>query len=98
MIANLSVINIVPNSVTGIYIKLRNIIEKALFVDVTPKFAIVKGQFINEIDILTASCNLKKSHLTKHVQDLYNLSIQYIDLKSLLYSNIGVLYNAKCFS
>ena len=32
-----------------------------------------------------------KSHLTKHVQDLYNLSIQYNDLKQLLYSNIGIV-------
>ena len=32
-----------------------------------------------------------KSHLTKHVKDLYNLSIQYKNLKSLLYSNIGVV-------
>ena len=32
-----------------------------------------------------------KSNLTKHVQDLYKLSIQYNDLKSLLYSNIGIV-------
>ena len=66
-------------------------IKKALFVDVVPKFAIVKGQFINETDSLTASSKSMKSHLTKHVQHLYNLSIQYNDLKSLLYSNIGIV-------
>ena len=32
-----------------------------------------------------------KSQITKHVQDLYKLSIQYNDLKSLLYSNIGIV-------
>ena len=32
-----------------------------------------------------------KSHLTKHVQGLYNLSMQYNDLKSLLYSNSVIL-------
>ena len=32
-----------------------------------------------------------KSHLTKHFQVLYNLSMQYNDLKSLLYSNIGIV-------
>ena len=32
-----------------------------------------------------------KSNLTKHVQDLYNLSMQYNDLKSLLYSNSGIV-------
>ena len=81
-----------------VYIKLKSItsklhntsasigfIKKALFVDVIPKFAIVKGQFINETDSLTASRKLMKSHLTKHIQDLYNLSIQNNDLKSLLY-------------
>ena len=54
-----------------VYIKLKSItsklhntsasigfIKKALFVDVIPKFAIVKGQFINETDSLTASRNL----------------------------------------
>ena len=51
----------------------------------------VKGQFINETDSLTASHKLMKSHLTRHVQDLYNLSMQYNDLKSLLYSNSGIV-------
>ena len=51
----------------------------------------VKGQFINERDSLTVSLKLMKSHLTKHVQDLYNLSMQYNDLKSLLYSNSGIV-------
>ena len=50
-----------------------------------------KRQFINETDSSTASRKLMKSHLTKHVQDLYNLSMQYIDLKLLLYSNSGIV-------
>ena len=103
MMANLSIINILPNRVADIYIKLKSItsklqntsasivfIKKALFVDVIPKFAMVKVQFINETDSLTASPKLMKSHLTKHVQDLYNLLKQYNDLKSLLYSNSGI--------
>ena len=32
-----------------------------------------------------------KSHLTEHVQDLYDLSMQYIDLKLLLYSNVDII-------
>ena len=36
------------------------LIEKALFVDVIPKFAMVKWQFINETDSLTASRKLIK--------------------------------------
>ena len=55
-----------------------------------PKFPIAKGQFINETDSLTATRKLMKSHLSKHVQDLYNLSIQYNDLKLLLSSNSGI--------
>ena len=43
-----------------------------------PKFGVVNGQIINIVDI-TAS-----RHLTKHVQDFYDLSMQYNDLKSLL--------------
>ena len=65
MMANLLIINILPNRVADIYIKLKSItsklhntsasiasIKKALFVDVIPKFAIVKGQFINQMDSL----------------------------------------------
>ena len=94
---NFSIINILLNRVANIYIKLKSIrskfafIKKALFVDVIRKFSIVKGKFINETDSLTASRKLMKSHLIKHVQDLYNLSIQYNNLKSLLYSNIGIV-------
>ena len=66
-------------------------LSKALFVDVTPKFKIVKGQFINETDSLKASHKLLKSHLTRRVQDLYDLSMQYNYLKLLLSSNIGIV-------
>ena len=51
----------------------------------------VKRQSINEKDCLKASRKLMKSHLTKHMQDLYNLSMQYNGLKSLLYSNVGIV-------
>ena len=56
-----------------------------------PKFEVVKGQFINKMDSLTASRKLMKSHSTKHAQDLYILSMQYNDLKPLLYSDIGIV-------
>ena len=104
MVANLSIMNVLPNRVAEIYIKLQSIpsklhktsasiafVKNALFVDVISRLAIVKGQFINETDSLTASRKLTKSHLTMHVQDLYDLSIQFNDLKSLLYSNIGIV-------
>ena len=67
MMANLSVINILPNRAGDIYTKFKGIksklhntsasiafIKKTLFVDMIPKFAIVKGQLINETDSLTA--------------------------------------------
>ena len=101
---NFSIINILPDRVADIYVKLESItrklhntstsiafIEKTLFVNVIPKLAIVKGQFINETDSLAVSLNLMKSHLTKHVPDLDILSIQYNDLESLLYLNTGIV-------
>ena len=51
----------------------------------------VKGQFISETDSLTISHKLMKSHLTKHVQDLRNLSIHYNDLKLFLCSDSGIV-------
>ena len=48
------------------------------------------------MDNLKASWKVVKSHLTKHIQDLYDLSIQYNGLISLFYSNVGiVLGNAR---
>lgn len=65
-------------------------IKKALFVDMISKFAVVKGWFIHEMDSSIASHKLMKSHLTKHVQELYGLWTQHNDLKSLLYSNVCI--------
>ena len=57
---SLSIIKILPKRTADIYIKLKSITSKLhktsastafikkAFVDVIPKFAIVKGQFINE--------------------------------------------------
>ena len=69
------------------YIILQQVLQlskRHFFVDGVPKFVIVKEKFINKTESLTASHKLMKSHLTKHVQDLYNLSMQYNDLKSFL--------------
>ena len=70
-------------------------IKKALFDDVKRKFAVIKEQFINERDSLTASHKLMKSHITKNMKDLYYLSIQCNDLKSLLYLNVGIVLVSK---
>ena len=105
MMVNLSITNIQVNRAANIYIELKSItsklhntsasiafIKKAFFVDFIPKLAMVKGQLINETDSLTTSRKLMKSHLTKHVQNLYILSMQFNDLKSLLYSSIGFVF------
>ena len=56
-----------------------------------PIFALVKGKYINETDSLTEFSKLMKSDLNnKHVKDLYDLWMQYNDVKSLLYSNIDI--------
>ena len=82
--ASLSIINILPNRVADICIKLKSItsklrntsasiafIKKALFVDVITKFAMVKGQFINETDRLTASRKLMKSPIMFKIFIIY---------------------------
>ena len=105
MVANLSSIHILPNRVPNIYVKLNNVIsklhntsasiahiKKGLFVDVVPNFAVVKEEFINDGDSLTASRKIMKSHLTKHVQDFNGLSMQYNDLKLLVFTQLLVLY------
>ena len=87
MMANLSIINILRNGVANIYIKLKSItsklyntsvsiefIKKALFVDVITKFAMVKGQSINETDSLIASRKLMKSYFNQ----AYLRSLQFI--------------------
>ena len=66
-------------------------IQKTLFVDLIGKFAVIKGQLFNEVDSSAVSPKLMKNHLTKHVQDLYGLSVQYNDFKSVLYSNTGIV-------
>ena len=94
--ANLLSIHILLNRVTDIYVQLYNVmsnlhhtsasiacIKKGLFVDVVPDFAVVKGQFINERDSLTASWKMMKNHLTKHVSHFNGLSMQGNDLKPL---------------
>ena len=92
--ANLVLINILPKHVAVISIKLQNtikklhntassiaFIKKALFVNVIPVFAKVKGQFLNEENRITSSQGILKSHLTKHTQDLTTI---YNDLYTVI--------------
>ena len=100
--ANLLLINFLRKRVAVISIKLQNTIEKlhntassitftkkALFVNVIAVFAKVKGQFLNEENCIISSQGILKSNLTKHIQDLYNLTTIYNDLKTSLFTGIG---------
>ena len=101
--ANLSYYNILPKRVAVISIKLQNtikmlhntafaFIKKALFVNVIPAFAKVKGGFLNEENQIKSSGNILKSHLIKHIQDLYNFSTIYNDSRTMLISEIGHVF------
>ena len=67
-------------------------IKKALFVNVKTVFAKVKGQLLNEENRIKSSQNVLKSHLTKPIQDLYNFSTIYNDLRTSLLSEIGHVF------
>ena len=82
--ANLSVINILPNRIANIYVKLRNItsqlhntlvsigfIGKALFFDRVPNLQMLQHNSSIKRSF-TDSRKLMKSNLMKYVQDLYN--------------------------
>ena len=103
--ANLLLINILPKRVAVISIKLQNtikklhntassiaFIKKALLVNVIPVLAKVKGRFLNEENRIISSQGILKSHLTKHIQDLYNLTTIYNDLRTSLFADIGQVF------
>ena len=61
-------------------------IKNAFFVDAIPKFAIVKGQFINETDSLTASRKLMKSRLTKYIFKIFTIDCKiFLNLRVPLF-------------
>ena len=60
-------------------------IKKTLFHRVTPKFAEIKGQFINQKDRYEAERRLITSHLNKHIEDLKAIAKEHEDVKQELY-------------
>ena len=83
IMANLSLINILPDRVAVQYIQLKRImskmhrtsssiafIKKAIYNDITPVFAKVKGQFINKNNQLKSEKLIMKSHLASIIEDL----------------------------
>ena len=94
--ANLSIVKLLPKRVAELYKELKNItsklhrtsgsigfIKKALHNEVTPKFAQVKGNFININDRFKSEKRILLSHLNDHVRS-YKLLISkhhYIMIK-----------------
>ena len=85
--ANLSIVKLLPKRVAELYKELKNItsklhrtsgsigfIKKALHNEVTPKFAQVKGNFININDRFKSEKSILLSHLNDHVRS-YKLLI-----------------------
>ena len=79
--ANLSIVKLLPKRVAELYKELKNItsklhrtsgsigfIKKALYNEVTPKFAQVKGNFININDRFKLEKSILLSHLNEHVR------------------------------
>ena len=78
--ANLSIVKLLPKRGAELYKELKNItsilhrtsgsigfIKKALHNEVTPKFAQVKGNFININDRFKSEKSILLSHLNNHV-------------------------------
>ena len=66
-------------------------IEHALYHQITPKFANVKGQFLHTGDKWKAEKSILVSHLKTHKKSVDNLSIRHDELLDKLKSNIGEL-------
>ena len=52
----------------------------------------LKGQFLNEENRIISSQGILKSHLTKHIQDLDNITTLYNDLRTSLFTDIGQVF------
>ena len=66
-------------------------IEYALYHQLTPKFANVKGQFLHAVDKWKAEKSILLSHLKIHKKSVKNLSICYDELLEKLKSKMGKL-------
>ena len=66
-------------------------IEHALHHHVTPKFATVKGNFLQTEDKIKAERSLLFSHLRRHKKSICSLSKQYDEQVEILKNNVGEL-------
>ena len=96
-----------PRHIVGEYYKLRSLsskiqrtsssigfIYKAIYHEVTPTFAKVKGQFVNMKDKYKAEKSILQSHLTAHKHNLKDLCIKHTVFSESLKNKVGmVLFN-----
>ena len=66
-------------------------IKKCLYLNVIPKFATLRGQFLSKNERYAAERNLLVSHSTKHINDLKQLLLKHRKITDELKSSIGVL-------
>ena len=103
--ANLLIIDVLYKRVAANYNKIKRIIsklqkssssvgfiKKSLFNNITPTFAKVNGQFINDNTKVNVEKEVMKSHLNKHYNDIRDLRLQYNYTKNEIQSNIGVIF------
>ena len=66
-------------------------IYKAIYHEVIPTFAKVKGQFVNMKDKYKAENSILQSHLTTHKHDLKDLCIKYNVISDSFKNIVGML-------
>ena len=67
-------------------------IYKAIFHEVIPTFAKVKGQFINKKDKYKARKSILQSHLITHRHNLKDLCSKYTVISDSLKNKVGVTF------
>ena len=67
-------------------------IKKALYKNVTPTFANIKGQFSNGNVKLNAEKGLMKSHLNNYFNDIRDLKLEYNTVKDKLEGEISPIF------
>ena len=103
--ANFSFINNLPRRIAKLYQGLFSIsskmqrsaqsigfIKKAIYNEVTPTFAKLKGQFINDKDRKKAEKDLLLAHLNNHYKELNSLKIRHWDILNLLKLEAGAKF------
>ena len=101
-----SFINTLPRHIAIDYYKLKSLsskiqkaassigfIQHALFHEVTPTFAKVRGQFINHKDRYNAVKSILNSHILEHRKNLKKLSYSHLHIRTILRNKIVLFVN-----